>query len=244
MTMLSFWHVLYLLMIAAGTGVTIAMLRGKSVMAKEKTLNRISLLILLTYLADFCWMSFVRGEIGAEKLPFHICTLSAILIYLTRHHKPFFRFREPVMLVGLVCALFYLVAPGNVLWMSGPVSYSVIQNFLYHGLLAAYGIVALATGSVRVSVRNLHHVTALMTGVMAWEFLGNKLFAVERHFVRASRLAMMAREQNELLTPVAMIFLFTAAAGLICGICMLAPRLHRAKEEKAAIIYIADRRAV
>lgn len=236
----SFWYFAYLLLVTAAAVLITVGLKGKSVMAKEKMLNRISSLLLLSYLADFLATSLMTGQIHLASMPFQVCTLSAVLIFLTRFVKPLVRFREPVMLVGLVAALLYLVFSDAALREGVPAGYVTAQSMVLHGLLTVYGVVAIATGSIKVFVKNVYQVAALMSGVVVWSAVGYKLHAVGNHYARGAFLA----QEDSWMMAIGAILVFTAVAAAICVTPIILAKLKREKKEEMDTIYIADRRAV
>lgn len=236
----SFWHFAYLLLVVAAAVLVSVSLKGKSVMAKEKMLNRISVLLRLSYLADFLATTLMMGRLSLTGLPFRVSSLSAVLIFLTRFVKPVSRFREPVMLTGLAAALLYLVFPDTAARAGVSAGYDAVQNMVLHGLLTIYGVVAVATGSIKVSVKNVYQVAALMAGIVVWGTVGCKLYAAETPDVRG----LIISQDHSWIVAIGAILVFTAVAAAVCVTPSVVSKLKRERKEETATIYIADRRAV
>lgn len=236
----SFWNFLYLLLVAAA-GILISLgLRGKSIMAREKTLNRISALLLGVYLLELLTALLLTGGIRLTGLLFQTCALAAVLVFLTRYVKLLARFRAPVMLTGLAASVLYLVFPEGDAPEGVPAAVFAAQSLIGCGLLAVYGLVSISTGSIRISVKNLPGVLILATGIAAWKMVGETLWAAGSYGVRTAGIS----EVRPWAAFVGMILVFTTVAAAICAVALLCPRLKREKKEEKATIYIADRRAV
>lgn len=237
----SFWHFAYLLLVLAVAAFLSLGLKGKSVMAKEKRLNQIAGLLLLAYLADFLATPLLTGQVGFDKLPFQVCTLSAVLICLSRCVPALVRFREPVMLMGLASAILYLVFPDATVRGYVSLNYSAVQSMTLHGLMAIYGVVAISTGGVKVSLKKLYQVPALASVAMGWSAVGYKLFSAGSHY---SLTRSGYSPEDGWMLPLGAIVALTTVAAAACAVGAAFTRRKREKKEEMATIYIADRRAV
>lgn len=169
-------HILYFLLIIAGIVLTIYLFRNKSQEAKNKVVNTTVTIALCLYIADFFLMPFSYGYIDVDKLPFHICTSMSIMCVLARNTKLFSKFKTSFTIMGLVGALMYLVYPAGVAEADG-YSYRIIQTVLYHGLMIAQGVFAIAFKEIELSWKTLKYDLICITVLAVWAFLGNTLYS-------------------------------------------------------------------
>ena len=86
------WHFIYMFLIFGGTILTIVLLKNKPQEIKNKAINLTISIAFGLYMADFFLMPFAYGEIDLEKLPFHMCTATCVLCFLSRHTKFFSKY--------------------------------------------------------------------------------------------------------------------------------------------------------
>ncbi len=218
--MFSIWHILYMLIII---GVAVALcfyLKGKSEEVIEKVVNRIAIILFATYILDFFCMPLSEDKINIDKLPFHICTLSSILILFSRFNKRLIKFRQPTLILGLVGTLMYLCYPSSAFHDYSAFSYVVLQTFLYHGLLLIYGVVALVSKNVKLEWKNFYETPILMALMVLWASLGNSVYSkagdsgYDWAFIRGKNFPVFPENLNFLM-PFAVIFAFVGSAALI-----------------------------
>lgn len=139
------WHIAFLLIIAIATALTILLIKNKSDAIKKKVIDRTVGIAFGLYMADFFLMPFAFGEIHIEKLPFHACTLTCLLCFLSRHSKFFGKYKRSFTIIGFISNLVFALYPAGVMWYQvHPLSYRALQTLLFHGVMAAYGIFAFA----------------------------------------------------------------------------------------------------
>lgn len=179
---LTIWHILFFLIMA---GVTIFMalfFSKKEEKTKKLVLDIYAIVIIGLYLSDFLVHPFMTGEnaLIVDKLPYHICTVSAILIAITRifpNHTKHIQTAVPVL--GLAGALMYMTYPNGV---GGYVfSYKVLQTMLYHSCVITYGVCTMAYGFVKPDFKKIY-VEAIMIAALVLISLGaNSAYATEDH---------------------------------------------------------------
>jgi len=129
------------------------------------------------YVLDFFLMPFAYGEIDIEKLPFHVCTATCVMCFLSVRTRALREWRIPFALLGFLSNLVYLLYPAGVMWYAvRPLTYRVIQTLLFHGVMAAYGAFALAWADSELSWRNWPRNLAAIGGMTLWALLGNTLY--------------------------------------------------------------------
>ena len=179
----SIWHIMYIVIIIGGTiGMAFA-LKSRSEKVKTTVLNIIAVTLLVTYIADFFIMPLnrfngdeTRQLIDIDKLPFHICTFMGIMVafaQFNRKAKNSSSFREVVGCLAIVSSLMYITYPGSALGEIGTFSYKVVQTFLYHGLLLAWGVLSLTTGAIMLKFKNIWKQFIGILIIMLWATLGN-----------------------------------------------------------------------
>ena len=141
-------HILYLLIIVGSIAGMYFLFKNKG-KEKQQLLLKINAIVLIgLYLTDFLVHPFMYGGedlLIVDKLPYHICTLSAIMIAIINIFPNATKnIRVPVTIYGLIGAFYYVFIPSGV---TGPdvmaFCYKEIQTFLYHGVLLGYGVLAL-----------------------------------------------------------------------------------------------------
>lgn len=89
---ISFWWII----------TTVLVLKNKNQSTKDKAINLVINLVFGLYILDFFLMPLAYGSIDIEKLPFHICTVSCVLCFLSRHNKFFEKYKLQFVLLGLI----------------------------------------------------------------------------------------------------------------------------------------------
>ena len=173
----SLWHFIYLFLIIAAAVITTIVLRGKTSAYVEKTLNHISIAILVVYILDFFIMPFSHGSINIDKLPFHFCTMASILIIFSRYNHRIMKYRPHILTVSLVASIIYIVYPASAFGDASPLSYRVIQTMTYHGLLVVYGVSALFTGNVKLEMKSFHKCLYVILFVIAIALVANYAYS-------------------------------------------------------------------
>lgn len=172
----SLCHIIYILLIAAAITLTIFYCKNKSQEIKNKVINITVILALCLYITDFFLMPFSYGYIDIDKLPFHLCTSMSIMCVLARNIKCLSKFKTSFTIMGLIGALMYLSYPAGVAEADG-YSYRIIQTVIYHGLMVAQGIFAIAFNDLDLSLRNLKYDAFSVLGLTIWAFIGNTLYS-------------------------------------------------------------------
>ena len=221
--MFSIWHIIYMLIII-GVAVGLSLyLKGKGEDKIERVVNRIAVILFAVYMLDFFCMPLREDQINIDKLPFHICTLSSILILFTRFNKRFIKFREPVLAIGFVGTLMYLCYPSSAFHDYSAFSYVVLQTFAYHGLLLIYSVVALASKNVKLSWKKFYQVPILMALIIIWASIGNAVYSksgdsgYDWAFIRGRNFPVFPENLNFLM-PFGVFFAFVGSAALIYAV--------------------------
>jgi uncharacterized membrane protein YwaF len=147
---------------------------------KSKVVDYTVSAALSLYALDFFIMPLSQNRIGIDKLPFHLCTLMSILCFLSRHTKKFDMFKNSFTLLGMIGALMYLVYPAGVKNGAGDYfdgyTYRIIQTVLYHGLMVAQGVFAIAFGDVELKWNTFKYDIITILFVTVWALFGNAVY--------------------------------------------------------------------
>lgn len=182
-TLFSIWHILYFVLIVGLSIGGAFILKNKSDKAKKITLSVLAIALVISYLSDFFIQPFYSsdGEMIIDKLPFHICTVLCPFVAFCQFNKKFSCLRETVASLSIVASLMYITYPGSALGGVAPWSYQVVQTFFYHGVLFAWGFLAVATKSVTLNFKNIWQPLVGIGAIALWATLGNSLYSSEAH---------------------------------------------------------------
>ena len=134
------WHISFLLIMIGAIVAAYFLVKDKSDIVKKKLLDCIANVAFGLYIADIFFMPFAFEEIHIEKLPFHACTITCILCFLSRHNDFLGKFKKTFAIIGFVSNLSFAVYPAGVMWAQvHPLSYRSVQTLVFHGVMVAYG---------------------------------------------------------------------------------------------------------
>ena len=171
------WHILFMIVIFGGIITTVLILKNKNQSIKDKAINLVINLVFGLYILDFFLMPLAYGSIDIEKLPFHICTVSCVLCFLSRHNKFLEKYKLQFALLGLIGNIIYVIYPAGVGWYQiAPYSYRVIQTLLYHGLMTLYGILTLVYDDEKLEWKNCWKELIVIIIMTLWALLGNAVY--------------------------------------------------------------------
>lgn len=171
---LSFFHILFLVIII-GLTVALAFYLNKHPEKKQKALRVIAYSVVILYLGDFFIQPFFSSDftMNIDKLPFHICTVLCPVVAFTQFNSKFEKFKEPVAILAITGPLMYLVYPGNAIGEISPFCYKILQTFIYHGLVFAWGVLTLASGQFVPRIKNWYKSLIGICLVAVWATIGN-----------------------------------------------------------------------
>ena len=171
------WHILFMIIIFGSIIVTTLLLRKKEDAIKKKAIHITIRVVAGLYILDFFLMPLAYGSIDIEKLPFHICTVSCVLCFLSRHNKFFNKYKLQFAVIGLIGNIIYVIYPAGIGWYQiTPYSYRVIQTLLYHGLMTLYGVLTLAYDDEELKWKNCYKELIVIVLLVLWAMLGNAVY--------------------------------------------------------------------
>jgi len=177
-TWMSWWHLAYLVGVFGTTALTVRHLAKKHHAKTPKLIRALACLIPTVYVADFFLMPFASDNAGIQviKLPFHICTLLAVLIPFAQFNTHLSMWRESIAVLSVTCSFLFLMYPGTALGNYDPWCYLVLQTFSYHGLMFLWGVLTIVSKSVTLSYACLKRVAIVIVGVIMWASFGNAAY--------------------------------------------------------------------
>ena len=185
MPVLGFWHILYAILIFGAVIGLGFLFSKKSEKFKDNVLTIIAYSILFLYLADFFIQPLmhgdtsVHGEMNIDKLPFHICTVMCPLIILFHQFKKLSFAKEALAFLAMVGSTMYLTYPsGAVDADTSPFCYRVLQTFLYHGLVFAWGYYMVVLKKVKPSIKRCWQPIVGLCCLACWATFGRLIYAV------------------------------------------------------------------
>lgn len=190
LTFLGWFHILYIVLDLALIASLCTFFLNKEKVTQEKFMWGLTLFILASYLTDLALQPIIYlGDTGVweaiiNKLPFHLCTLNAILIPLAMIIKKHW-FRNIVVTFAVFGGILFLIAPQT--YVQGgysPFCYQVIQTFIYHGAMLCWAVFALLSRFVRPKLGDTLWAMLSLPVISAWAEIGNLAFYTpERNFL-------------------------------------------------------------
>ena len=174
------YHFLYILLTALICAAVFIYARGRDGEKRMRTAKVLIGIVFGMYIADFFLMPFAYGEIDIEKLPFHACTVTCVLCFLSRHTAFFEKRRVSFALVGLLSNLIYLIYPAGVMWHAvHPLCYRVIQTLLFHGMMTVYCLFTVVFDFDGFDRKKVLSDLSVICCITAWALAGSLLYSGE-----------------------------------------------------------------
>jgi len=176
-TLFGGWHFFYLVLTLATIVAVFLLSKDKGENAKRNVPKLLIHVAFGLYVADFFLMPLAYGEIDVEKLPFHACTATCVLCFLSYHNRFFEAYRKSFVLLGFLSNLVYLIYPAGVMWHAvHPLSYRVIQTLMFHSVMTAFGALVLTYEHDGLEVKKWHRDFTVIVAMTLWAMLGNYVY--------------------------------------------------------------------
>ncbi len=173
-TLFSWWHWLYIVLTAAVIITILFIQKKKTDESKEKIARFFIDLAFALYIADFFLMPLSYGYINIEKLPFHACTASCTMCFLSYRVKFLEKYRLSFVFLGVIANTVYLIYPSGVMWHAvHPLSYRVIQTLGFHGIMSIYGFLTLAKEYQKIEIKKCYRDLGVVLAMTVWALIGN-----------------------------------------------------------------------
>ncbi len=183
-TLFSIWHILYLMIVAGlSIGFTLGF-KNKSDRAKNIVTSVFAYLTIGLYIADFFIMplSDSYNGISLDKLPFHICTIMAVLAPFVQFNPKFKAIKTPVIMLSITSSLMWMTYPGSALNGQPPFCYVVFQTFMYHGFLFTWGVLSVTLGGTKFYIKECWKEFVGILLIFIWACFGNGLYETQNWF--------------------------------------------------------------
>lgn len=215
------WHILFMIIIFGSIITITLLLKNKDKSTQKKAINTTINIVFGLYILDFFLMPLAYGSIDIEKLPFHICTVSCVLCFFSRHNKFLEKYKLQFALFGLIGNIIYVIYPAGVGWYQiAPYSYRVIQTLLYHGLMTLYGILTLAYDDEKLEWKNCWKELIVIILMTLWALLGNAVYNSDARvynwfFVVQDPFNILPKNIAPIIMPFVMVFIISFADILV-----------------------------
>lgn len=175
------YHIIYILIFFFIAISVCVYLKSKSNEIRNKIISRFINIAFSVYILDFFLMPFAYGEIDIEKLPFHICTATCVLCFISRHNLFLKKYKLQFAMLGFISNLVYLIYPAGVMWYQVSIySYRVIQTLSFHGIMMVYGLIVVVFEREEFSFKKCYRDLFVIISVTLWAIIGNALYNSEQ----------------------------------------------------------------
>lgn len=177
-TPFNIWHFFYLFLILGGTLLLSILFQNKTVEKKEKLIRLFAYLTIGLYIADFFIMplSDSYGSISEDKLPFHICTLMAVMVPFVQFSNRWRAIKDPVIVLSIASSFMWMCYPGSALGGEPPFCYRISQTFIFHGFLFCWGVLNLSLGAQKLNLRTIWKDFIGIMIIFVWASFGNAVY--------------------------------------------------------------------
>ena len=217
-------HIIYLALIFGGITAGWFFLRNADAAKKEKALRALAYALVLSYLSDFFVHEFVYGGLNTDKLPFHICTVLCPAVAIAQFNRKGSKIAEPVAVLSVLAPLMYLCYPASV-GTGEPWCYQALQTMFYHGVLLAWGVLAIALGAVQPEIRHCWKSGVALVAITLWAKLGNVLMEHNWFFLEEDAFyiglvsgGVIPKWSLMIINPVVFFLAVLAVYGVIYGV--------------------------
>ena len=233
-TLFSGGHFFFIALFAVMLVGMILLLKGKSREFKDKATLAVIGVGFGLYILDFFLMPFAYGVIEIEKLPFHICTLSCTLSFLSRHVGWMKKYRTHMAMLAFIANFCFLAVPAGVMWNGvTPTSYRAVQTLLFHAVCALYGLLMLIFDNDEFSWRFIYRDVIAVSAIVVWSMIGSYSYTgnvggynyyFNWFFVKQDPFNIFPANLAPYIMPVFIIVAFFAVESLIYGAVYLGKR--------------------
>ncbi len=217
-------HLVYLTLIFGTLSILYLRLRNRPAEAKETVMRGLVYVLMLSYLSDFFVQQFVYGGMTEEKLPFHICIVTAVLMPVAQFNRNGNKILEPVTILAVLSPLMYLVYPASV-GEGEPWCYQTVQVMFFHGTQLIWGLLNLLLGIVQPQMKNAWRSGVLLIAITLWAKLGNLMYGRNFFFLEEDALFIGLVAQGVIpkwllmvVNPAVYFLAVLALYGVCCGL--------------------------
>ena len=173
------WHIILILLVVAAIAFLCYVMKNKGADFRKRVLDLTCGAAFGLYMLDFFLMPFAYGAIEIEKLPFHACTFTCLICFLSRHSEFFSQFRRPITVIGFILNLCYLVYPAGIMWSAvEPFTYRAIQTLGFHAIMVIYTFLAIVYDEgIKFEWKKIYEELIVLCFMAVWSLLGNHLYS-------------------------------------------------------------------
>lgn len=234
-TMFGLKHILVLCLVFGVVYALAILLKNKNEQTKDKILRVSAYLLMGLYIFDFFVQPFWTGTgyILVNKLPFHICTFTGILLTFVTFNKKFEKLKVLTTVWAVAASTAYFLFPFGTSEFRSMLSYSVLQPYLYHAVELFWGLYMLFSGKTQLKWSTIWQPIVGLFPMAIWATIGQKLYFPNE--TGENFMALFTDVSGIVPHWVYLIALFTAAVigvSLIYGIYNLVGYIKRKRTAK------------
>lgn len=152
-------------------------LKNRNVKLKENIIRYTAFIIIFLYIFDFFVQPFWSGSMITNKLPFHICTATGILISFVTFSKKFNFMKTTVTVWAILAPLMFIIFPiGNLNAQFQIYSYPILQSYTYHILEFFWGMFMVIGGFTKLEWRKIWQPIVGLFPMALWATIGQELY--------------------------------------------------------------------
>ena len=229
------YHIIYMVLILSVLVGLILLLRKKDESNKLKAINITILVAFIMYILDFFLMPFAYVKIDIEKLPFHICTITCVLSFLSRHNKFLYKYRISFAILGMISNLIYFIYPAGVMWYQvHPLSYRVIQTLLFHGVMLIYGVLVVTFEIKELKFKDCINEISVLLVLILWALIGNYMYMSKSHsynwfFVLQDPFNILDKDISRFIMPFVVLISFSIVIVIFYSLFILLKKVLNKK---------------
>ena len=171
------WQHILIAIVSIGVPIILAiLLRKKQSKTQDAILKVAAYLIIILYVLDFFLQPFWAGQIIVNKLPFHICTFTGLLIAFTTFNAKFSKIKVIVAVWAILAPSAYILFPFATFESTAIYSYSVLQSQVYHIIEIFWGVYMLVTNRVVLNWKTIWQPIVALFPMALWATIGQELY--------------------------------------------------------------------
>jgi hypothetical protein len=173
------WHIALMVAVVIAIAIFCYLMKKRDTDFRKRMLDRVCGAAFGLYMLDFFCMPFAYGAIEIEKLPFHACTFTCVMCFLSRNNKFFAEMRRPVTVIGFISNLCYLVYPAGIMWCQvEPFTYRAIQTLGFHALMVIYTFLAFVFDKdIKFDWKKIYEELLILCFMVLWAMIGNHTYS-------------------------------------------------------------------
>lgn len=170
-------HFVYIFIAIAFVLTICIVFKNKNEQTKDKVAKILAFSLISVYILDFFVQPLWDGEMMKSKMPFHICTLTGVLIPFVAFSKKANFLKTTVTVWAVLAPLAFILYPGNYLdRMVAPYSYPIIQTFMFHILEFVWGVFMITSGKTKLKWKTIWQPIVALLPLALWALIGQEMY--------------------------------------------------------------------